>query len=337
MLRLTLSRLAGALGAIFGASLFAFVLLRIIPSDPARLALGEFASPQAVANLRRSMGLDDPIWAQYGHFVANFVTGDWGFSYSAGQPVSSLLISRIPATLELGLYSFVIAVGGAVLLAVIATYRRNPAADAAVRSVANLGLGIPRFFLGLVLLVLLSRELGIFPGPEGRIGGDAPDKLTGLYTLDALLTLNFPALWDALWHLALPALTMAMAPMAFLTRLLRANLLDVAHEPYLVVARAKGLDRATAFVRHALPNALLPTITSSGIILGELMAGSVLVEYMFAWPGLGGLAVDAILREDYAPVQAYILLAACLYVVISLTVDVINGMVDPRVRVRGSA
>lgn len=337
MLANAVNRLAGSIAAVLGASILCFIFLRLVPSDPARLVLGEFASDEAVAKLNDAMGLNDPIWVQYAEYIGAFVTGDWGFAYTSGQPVSALVAGRVPATLELGLFAFALTIAASLSLAILATYRRRPLVDAAVRSVANVGLGVPRFFLGIVLLIVLSKELGIFPGPDGRLGrSEPPPEVTRLYTIDALLAGQWSTFWDAFMHLILPAVTMALPAIGLLTRLLRANLLDVANEPFILVSRSKGLRRHLAFIRHALPNAVLPTLTAAGIILGHVIAGSVLVEHVFNWPGLGGLVVDGILSEDYAPVQAYVLLTAIVYVVVNLLVDVLSGFIDPRVRERPS-
>jgi peptide/nickel transport system permease protein len=248
--------------------------------------------------------------------------------------VTTQLGNRLPATVELGLYAFGFAFFGALLLALVATYRRRPLVDGSVRAVSFFGLGTPPFWIGLVLLVVFSENLGIAPGPDGRlsVGAEPPQDITGLYTFDALVTGDFATLGDALAHLVLPAIALGLAPLAFLVRLLRTNLLEVAREPFIVVVRAKGIGRFAAFARHALPNAFLPTLTASGLLLGQLLAGSVLVEKVYNWPGAGALVTDGILRQDYAVVQAFILLSAAIYVLVNLVVDVLYGVIDPRVR-----
>jgi ABC-type dipeptide/oligopeptide/nickel transport system permease component len=333
------SRMLGSVAAVLGASIFAFVFLRIVPGNPARLILGEFASQQAVDNLTRSLGLDQPLWVQYKNYIVQFFQGDWGFAYSTGQPVTEMMGSRMPATIELGLYSFAFSFFGALILAILATYRRRPLVDSGVRGIASFGLGVPPFFIGLLLLIIFSKDLSLFPGPEGRLGvsSEPPPAVTRLYTIDALLAGQWGTFRDALMHLALPAVTLGLSSLGFLTRLLRANLLDISREPFILVARGKGQRRATAFVRHGLPNAFLPMLAASGIVMGHVIAGSVLVEHVFNWPGVGALVVDGILAEDYAPVQAFVLLSAIVYVVCNLIVDIVSGVVDPRVRVDASA
>jgi ABC-type dipeptide/oligopeptide/nickel transport system permease component len=330
-----ITRLVGSAAAVLGASIVSFVFLRIVPGDPARLILGQFASQQAVDNFTHTLGLDKPLWVQYERYIVEFCKGDWGFSYTTGQPVTTLIGNRMPATIELGLYAFAFSFIGALLLACLATYRHRPVVDGIVRGFASIGLGIPPFFLGLILLIVLSQDFAMFPGPEGRLSSTTapPPTFTHLYTVDALFAGRWTTLADALWHIILPALTLGLPPLAFLTRLLRANLLDVSREPFMLVARGKGYRRFAAFVRHALPNAFLPTLAASGLIVGQVIAGSVLIERVFNWPGVGALVVEGILREDYAPVEAFVLLSALVFVVANLVVDIASSLVDPRVRV----
>ena len=329
-----LRRLATSVLALFGASLFAFIVLRVTPGDPARLFLGPFATQEAVDRLEDKLGLNDPMPMQYLGYMADFFRGDWGFAYTTGQPVATLLAKRFPATIELGLYAFAFAVVCAIGLALAAAYRRGPISDGGTRVLSFFGLGVPPFWLGLMLLVVFFEQLGWLPGPDGRLDllTEPPPAVTRLYTIDALIHGQFATLADALRHLVLPAVTLGLLPLAFLLRLLRANLLDVSGELFITVARSRGLSRWAAFVRHALPNAFLPTLTAAGLLLGQLLAGSVLVEKVFNWPGAGALVTDGILRQDFSVVQAFILLSAIVYVLANLAVDILAGLVDPRVR-----
>jgi ABC-type dipeptide/oligopeptide/nickel transport system permease component len=333
------SRIASSLAAIFGASLIAFVLMRVLPGNPARLIAGPLASEAAIEGIRERLGLNEPLHVQYWNYISNFVRGDWGFSFGAGQPVTTQIVNRLPATIELGLYAFLFAFVAAVVLALVATYRRRPVVDGTVRGLSFIGLGTAPFWLALMLLVVFSESLGIFPGPVGRLGAGtpAPPEVTRLYTIDALLAGQFGTFVEAVRHLVLPAVALGLAPFAYLVRLLRANLLEVSREPFIVVVRSKGIGRWTAFARHALPNAFLPTLTASGLLLAQLLGGSVLVEKVFNWPGVGALVVDSILRQDYAVVQAFVLLSAFAYVAINLVVDILYGVIDPRVRVSSTS
>jgi len=334
VIRLLGRRLGGSLVAILGASIVSFVILRAVPGNPARLILGPLAHQDAVDRLTRTLGLNEPLPVQYWHYITHFVTGDWGYSYIAGDQVSHLILSRLAASAELGLLAFAWAFLAAVGLALFVTYRHRPLSDGVVRALASVSLGTPQFWLGLVLLMVFSQGLGLFPGPDGRLspGTAPPPHVTGLYTFDALVSGQLGTMLDALWHLILPAFCLGFFVFGYLVRLLRANLLEVSREPYLIVARGKGLDRYRAFVRHALPNAFLPTLTASGLLLAQLLAGSVLVEAVFNWPGIGAFVVASIQRQDYGVVQTFILLSAVAYVVVNFAVDVLYGVIDPRVR-----
>ena len=333
------SRLGSALAAIFGASILAFVLLRVLPGDPARLIAGPLATEQAIEAQRERLGLNDPLPVQYWNYITDFLQGDWGFSFGAGQPVTTQVESRLPASIELGIYAFLLCFVFAVGLALLVTYKRRPFADGTVRGIAFFGLGTPPFWFGLVLLIVFFEYLGWLPGPEGRLspGTPPPPEITRLYTIDALLAGQLSTFWNAVVHLILPSIALALAPFAFLVRLLRASLLEVSREPFIVVVRSKGLGRWAAFSRHALPNAFLPTLTASGLLFAQLIAGSVLVEKVFDWPGVGALVVDSILRQDFAVVQAFILLGAFAYVGVNLVVDILYGVIDPRVRIPSAA
>jgi ABC-type dipeptide/oligopeptide/nickel transport system permease component len=327
-------RVLTAVLAVVGASVISFVFLRLTPGNPARLVLGQFATPTAMRQLTAQMGLNQPVWEQYVRYIGSFARGDWGFSYSNGTPVRTLLAQRFPASVELGLYAFVFAFLGAITLALIATYRTRKGVDHTVQAVTFIGLGVPEFWLGLMLLVLFSEKLRILPGPEGRLSPHVapPTSITGLYTVDAVLTGNFPVLVNALWHLILPAFVLGFASLAFLTRLLRANLLDVSREPFILASESQGSSRWRAFTRHALPNAFIPTLTASGMIFSQLLAGGVLVETVFQWPGVGALVTNSVQQQDYSVVQAFILITAIAYVIINLIVDLLVIRLDPRVR-----
>ena len=335
MIRVVASKLSGALFAIFGASVVAFLFMRVFPGNPARLIVGPLASNEAIVQQEKAMGLDKPLWVQYWRYIKGIFTGDWGFAYSAGEPVKHELVARLPASAELGLYAFIFAFVLAVVLALVATYRHRPLVDGAIRTVSFLGLGTPPFWFGLIVLLLFSQVWGIFPGPDGRLGPNTtpPPTYTHFYTIDALAAGQWGTAWDAFRHLMLPAITLGLAPFAFLVRLLRANLLDISRENFIVVVRSKGLGRWPAFSHHALPNAFLPTLTAGGLLLAQLLSGSVLVEKVFNWPGIGALIVDSILRQDFAVVQTFVLLSAVAYVAVNFAVDILYGVIDPRVRV----
>lgn len=333
MLRQLAMRSISALVAIFGASIISFILLRVLPGNPARLIVGPLATEAALQAQIEKMGLNDSLPVQYWRFISSFVQGDWGFSYSAGQPVLDQMTARLPASLELGFYAFLCGFVAAVVLAILVTYRRNRFLDGLTRGFVFLSLGLPPFWLALISLMVFFEWWGILPGPVGRLSEHAPPPhITGFFTIDAILAGQLGTFWDALRHLILPAIALGLAPLGFLVRLLRANLLDVSREQFVTVVESKGVSRWRAHTRHVLPNAFLPTLTAGGLLLAQLLSGSVLVEKVFTWPGVGTMVVDAILRQDFAVVQAFILLSAVLYVMVSLLVDILYGIIDPRLR-----
>ncbi|MBS1861945.1 MAG: ABC transporter permease [Actinobacteria bacterium] len=335
MSRVVAYRLLGSLAAIFGASLLAFLIMRVLPGDPARIILGPLATPKALAEVNHQLGLDQPIFAQYWHYISDFFTGNWGYSYTLNASVSSLFVERFPATIELALFSFVLTMGAAVILALLSTYRHRPVTDAIVRGASYIGFGTPPFFLALLLLIIFFKSLHWLPGPEGRlqVGASEPPAVTHLFLIDSLLAGQLNTFWESLRHMLLPAIALGIGSFSFMVRLLRANLLEVSREPFITVARGKGLPRWTAFRRHALPNAFLPTLTSAGLVLGEFLAGSVLIERVFDWPGIGSLVFEAIVKQDFAIVQAFILLSAVIFVLVNLMVDLLYAVIDPRVRI----
>lgn len=332
MIRLILSRLVSSGIALIGAALVAFVALRLAPGDAARLTLGAFATDEAVAALRAEMGLDRSIPVQFLTYLGDFFTGNWGRSYSLGEPVRSLLADRFPATLELGIAAFALAFGSALVLALWGAHRKGPISDGVPRALGVLALGVPQFWFGLVLLIVGFEMTGLFPGPEGRLPATMapPPGPTGLFTLDALLHGDLRVFVAALHHLILPAVALGLLPFGFLYRLLRANLSDVADAPFALVARAHGQSRLRVLLTTLLPNAIIPMLTASGLIFGQLLAGSVLVERVFNWPGAGMLVTQGVLQQDYAVVQVFILLSAVIYILTNLIVDILAALIDPR-------
>ncbi|WP_328917466.1 MULTISPECIES: ABC transporter permease [unclassified Streptomyces] len=335
MLAIISKRLAVGMATILGALVFSFLLLRKLPGDPARLVGGDLADATTIANIRAGMGLNKSLPLQFWDYLTSLAHGNLGFSFSAGQPVTDLLKTRLPATIELGLTGVCIAVVSAIVFGAVAVFRRKRGADISLRTTSSLAMGSPPFWLALVAILLLSVKLGIFPGPEGRLspGTAAPPSFTGLYTLDALWAGEFGTFFNAVWHLILPGFTIAVGPFAFLSRLFRSQLRNTVREPFVLVARSRGITRRAAFIRHVVPNSLLPLVAATAMLLAELMTGSVLVEKVFGWPGVGSLTVDAILQKDFSVVQGVIVLSAFLYVAVSVLADVTYSTIDPRIRV----
>jgi len=333
MSRIVLARLATSAVALLLAALFAFVTLRVAPGDPARLVLGPFASDEAVQTLRHEMGLDQPLARQFLAYITDFATGNWGFSYSVGQPVRDVLFERFPATIELGLYAFLFAFLSALALALLGAWRQGPLTDGVPQALSVFALGVPQFWFGLLALMIGFEWLGLFPGPEGRLpfGVSPPPRVSGLVTIDALIAGDPQTFLRALHQLSLPAISLGLLPFGFLLRLLRANLRDAGRETYVLVARSRGMRRLGVLWRFVLPNAIVPTLMASGLILGQLLAGSVLVERLFNWPGAGALVTQGVLQQDYSVVQTFILLSAVIYLLANLVIDLVVALVDPRI------
>lgn len=332
MLSNALRRFLAAVLAVVGASIVSFILLRAVPTNPARLIAGPLASDEVVQQQVERMGLDRPLPEQYVRYIVDFVRGDWGFAYSAGAPVRDVIAQRLPASVELALAAFALATLFGVSFGILATFLRGRW-DGAVRLSAFLAMGIPPFWIALIGLMVFFEGLGWAPPPGGRLGNvPVPDPVTGLLVVDALIQGEWLALKSAIGQLLLPAASLALAPYGYLVRLLRANVLDNVRAQYAQVALSKGITRWRAHWRHVVPNAFLPTLTASGLTLAQLIGGSVLVEKVFNWPGVGTLVVDAILRQDYGVVQAFILLSAVTYVFVNYIVDVLYGVLDPRLK-----
>ena len=328
-------RFGVAILTVFGASVFSFILLRKVPGDPAKVIAGDMASSQTIEALHASMGLNGSLFTQYGKYMSALFHGDFGYSYSTGENVNTLMGQRLPATIELGLTAMVMALGMAVVFAGLAVYSRSRVVDRLLRTVSSIAMGAPSFWIALVLIMLLSVKLGILPGPEGRLspGTAPPPHHTGLFTVDALLSGQFGVLSNAVWHLMLPAFVIALAPFAFLTRLFRASLRGTLRETFIMVARSHGLRRRPVFVKHASLHGLLALVPASSLLFADLLTGSILVETVFNWPGIGSMTANAILQKDFSVVQAVLLLAAFAYVVVSFASDVVLTVVDPRTRV----
>ncbi len=317
---------------LLGVSVVVFVMVRAIPGDPAQILLGQAATPGQVAEVRERLGLNEPLPIQYLLFIRDALTGDLGDSLAFGQPVTTVLLERFPATLELTLAALLFAIVVGVPIGVIAAVRQYSLLDKITSVVALTGVSMPVFWLALVLVVVFTVQLDWLPFP-GRVGGDVSfTSYTGLYLLDTAMTFNIPAFWDVLRHLILPAVALGTIPMAVITRMTRSSMLEVMNEDYVRTARAKGVVPWRVVFRHALRNAMLPTITVIGLQFGLLMGGAILTETIFGWPGVGQTAIESVNRRDYAMIQGIVLYGATLFVLVNLLVDVLYAILDPRVR-----
>jgi peptide/nickel transport system permease protein len=317
---------------LLGVSLVVFLMVRAIPGDPAQILLGQTATPEAVREIRTRLGLDEPVIVQYLLFLRDAATGDLGDSIVTGQPVTTTLIEKFPATLELALAALLFAVVIGVPIGVIAAVRQYSLLDRITSVIALTGVSMPIFWLAMVFVVIFTVNLEWLPFP-GRVGNEVSfTSYTGIYTLDTLITFNLPAFWDVLKHLILPTVALGTIPMAVVTRMTRSSMLEVMNEDYVRTARAKGVMPWRVVFRHALRNAMLPTVTVIGLQFGLLMGGAILTETIFTWNGIGQYALQSIQGRDYAGIQGVVLYGAIFFVLINLLVDVLYAILDPRVR-----
>lgn len=332
MLRFVVRRLLQVIPTLLLLSVLVFAWLRSLPGGPASAFLGDRATPERIAEYNRLIGLDQPIWVQYGRFLGRVATGDFGTSTKTSQPVLAEIARAMPATIELSIAALLIAVALGIPLGYLAAQQRGRPLDVATIIGTLVGVAVPVFFLGYLLKAVFAVELGWFP-PSGRqaVGIDATD-VTGFAVLDGLLTREWDASWDALLHLVLPAIALATIPLAVIVRITRASVLDVLDSDFVRTANAKGLTPAVIRRRHVLRNALLPVSTTIGLQVGLLLGGAVLTEKVFNWGGIGTLLADAITEKDYPRLQALLLLGALVYVLVNLLVDLSYAVIDPRVR-----
>ena len=334
-LKFTGKRLVYLVIMLFGVATLVFILTKMIPGDPtvANLSQRALNDPEVVAAYKAKYGLDQPILVQYVLYIKNLLKFDLGTSIRTSKPVLAELARCYPATIELALFAILIAAVFGILFGVISAIRRNSILDQAVRAISVTGVSIPSFWFALLVLYFFYYKLHIFPGP-GRLGNSfsAPATVTGLYVLDSLLEGSVPKAMDALSHLILPGTVLAAFTMGLITRTTRSNLLDVMSMDYIRTARAKGIGRVGLIVRHALGNALIPVLTVIGLGLGNLLGGMVLVETIFNWPGVGQFAYESVLSADFPAIIGVALLIALNYMIINTVVDILYGVIDPRVR-----
>ena len=304
MLRFLARRLGLTVLVLLGVATLVFSLIHLIPGDPAQAMLGEAAPQKDVEDLRQRLGLDRPLLEQYGHFVRGVIHGDLGTSLRTGQPVTAQILERMPATMELAVAAMLVAIAVSIPLGIAAAVRRGTAVDHTAMVLALSGVSIPNFWLGPLLAIIFAVELGWLP-VSGR------------------------GTWA---HLVLPAISLGAALAAILARMMRATLLEELREQYVTAARARGVSRARAILRHAFRNSLIPVVTLIGLQFGAVLTGTVITETIFAWPGIGRLLIQSIGFRDYPLVQGCILLIAVTYVAVNLLTDLVYGVLDPRIR-----
>lgn len=335
MARFISRRLFHLIFILIGVSILVFLMLRLIPGDPAHLLVGELASPQDIARIREKLGLDSSYVYQYFIYASNLLKGDMGTSIRSNVPVSQEIFVRFLATVELSIAAMLISSLIGILAGVISSVRQYSIFDYFSMMMALVGISMPIFWLGLMLMYLFSVKWGILPMMGRFTMGLDYHVISGLVMLDSLLSGDIQLFFNSVKHLILPAFTLATIPMAIIARMTRSSMLEVMSKDYIRTARAKGLSRGTVIFRHALKNAFLPIITVIGLNFGLLLGGAVLTETIFSWPGLGRYVVDSLSARDYPAVQGCILFFAVIMVIVNLTVDIFYLYLDPRLRIDG--
>jgi len=340
MIAFTVARIVRLAGVLVAITIASFAFIHLIPGDPVTLRLGDHATPEEIRDLRATYGLDKPLYVQLGLYMLALLHGDLGRSLVDSQPVALKLAQYFPATVELTVGALIFALVIGVPAGIIAALRRSSAVDVLTMSAAMLGVSIPVFWLGFMLVYLLAViptqwGLNLFP-ISGRISLTyfVPAR-THLVVLDALLAGNGRAALDALWHLVLPAATLGTIPLAIVAKITRSGMLDVLRSDYIRTARAKGVGPQAVVVHHALRNALIPILTVVGLQSGLLLGGAVLTEHIFAWPGVGRLAFDAISNRDMPLINGCVLLFATVFVAVNTAVDLLYAVANPRIRYGG--
>ena len=357
MLGYAIKRLLSAIPVLFGILVVTFSLARLIPGDPCKAMLGDKVSDATCAEFVRNFGLDQPIPVQFLYYLRDIAQGNFGNSIRFSRPVTQIIIERLPMTMELAILALIVATVAGISIGIFAARRHNTAADVGTMALANVGIAMPIFWLGLMMAYVFGVMLKGTPlwlPPSGRLtaglssvpfyqvwgweltkgtfGAQFAEFISNFYIFNALITQNWVVFTDAVRHMILPALAVATIPMAVIARMTRSSLLDVLGRDYVRTARAKGVPDNKVVRRHALGNAMLPVVTILGLQMGALLSGAVLTETVFGLAGVGRMLVEAIFARDYPIVQAFTVMIATIYVVVNLIVDLSYTYLDPRVR-----
>ena len=317
---------------LFGVSLIVFFLMRVCAPDPAPIVLGQHATQESMDAWREANGLNDPIVVQYIDFIKGALTGDLGTSYFTKAPVTEEIMARFPATVELALVAIVLASLLGVSIGVVSAVKKNSIFDNGGMLLSLVGVSIPIFWLGIMLIILFSGIMHWLPS-SGRIDPALrPDTITGFMLIDCLLQGDMEAFKDAAIHMVLPAITLSLYSMAIIARMTRSSMLDTLKQDYIRTAKAKGITDSKVDIKHALRNALMPIVTVIGLQLGSLLGGAVLTESVYSWPGLGNYTVQCIMKSDFPVIQGVVLLIAVIFVLMNLLVDVLYAFLDPRIK-----
>jgi peptide/nickel transport system permease protein len=330
-------RLVTVIPTLIGVVIVTFLLTRVLPGDPAVYFAGPAATPQSIAEIRKTLGLDRPLPEQFLRYVADLAQGNLGHSLSTGQPVVTEIATRLPASAELTLLGLIVSILIAVPLGILAAVKQGSLIDHVCRVVATAGVSLPVFFTGLLLVYAFYYLLGWAPAPIGRLDVffTPPSHITGFYLIDSLLVGDLHLFHAAASQIILPAATLAIFSLAPIARMTRASMLAVLSSDFVRTARASGLSPRTVIITYAFRNAMLPVVTTLGMVFSFLLGANVLVEKVFAWPGIGSFAIEALIASDFAPVQGFVLTMAIMYVALNLAIDMLYGVIDPRMRVEG--
>ncbi len=333
MSRFILRRFLSLIPTVLGISILVFFMVHLIPGDPAEMMLGERASVESLKQLREQLGLNEPLYVQYGLFMSRLVRGDLGRALRTNEKITTEIMQRFPATIELSLAAILIATVFGMLAGIISATRQYSVFDYISMVASLIGVSMPIFWLGLVLMIIFSLHLGWLP-LSGRLSYFIElETVTNLYVIDSVLTGNWTAFKDAVWHLIMPAFTLSTIPMAIIARITRSSMLEVLRQDYIRTAKAKGLSPVTVYLKHGLKNAMIPVITVIGLQFGILMGGAILTETIFAWPGIGNWILNAVYARDFNAVQGGTMLVATVFVLINMVVDILYAWVNPRIKV----
>jgi peptide/nickel transport system permease protein len=332
MIRFLVRRVLLVVPVLFGLLVLTFILVRVVPNDPSAALAGQNATPQQVAEIRAKYGFDQPLVVQFGIYVRQVVQGDFGNSIHSGRPVARDILQRLPATIEITFAALAIGIGLGVPLGVLAAVRHNTWLDHALRFFTVGGIAIASFWFAIMLQLLFSMQLDLLP-LRGRLSTalDPPPHVTGLYLIDSLLSGQPKIFANALWHLTLPAVTLSFGSLATITRFTRSGVLETLQKEYVTYETAVGYPRRVLIPIYVLRNSVVATVTQIGLLFGALLAGAVVVESIYDWPGIGSYAVFAIFTSDYKAILAVTLLVGTVYSVVNILVDVVHGLIDPRV------
>ena len=334
MLSYAIRRILILIPTLLGVSIIVFLMLHLTPGDPAELLLGERATDEALFQIREHLGLNEPLYVQYGMFLKRLMKGDLGETIWTRQKVWIEVKQRFPATIELAVAALSIACLFGITLGIISATKQYSVFDYVSMLAALTGVSMPIFWLGLVCMLIFSVNLGWLP-LSARLSIDVDlEVITNIYTLDALLTRNWVALRDAIWHLIMPAVTLSTIPMAIIARMTRSAMLEVLRQDYIKTAKAKGLSQFKVVFKHGLRNALIPVVTTIGLQFGVTLGGAILTESIFAWPGVGKWMYDAVMQRDYMVIQGGTLFIAALFIIINLCVDILYAIINPRISVQ---